>query len=465
MARSRSLNSALTRLLAGSSMPIYVLDSQRTIIYANTAFFDWTGTDDETLIGVRCDYHSAPEVGPHSEAAAMLCPPAEVFRGECAVSEVACRNGSGKVQRRRAQFISLGGDEIEHGAVLAVLDPENLVSSHPPKGGTNNSSPSHLHQRLLELRQQTVPRFGIDRLVGDSPTIKRIREQVRFAHQSRVRSIIYGPPGSGREHIARTIHYGDNPRGASRLIPIACSLMDAELLQATITNVVRNPSEDEDTIPPTLLLLDVDQLPDTAQYELSGYFTIPDFQLYTLGTSRSDLLKLAEAGEFRKDLAAALSTLVIHLPPLVERSEDVTALAQVFLEQFNSTGGHQLSGFAPDALDRLAGYHWPKNVDELAEIVHESCAHAESTLVSAWDLPQRIRYAADAAAYPRPTDEEIVLDDFLAEIEKELIQRALQRAKGNKTKAAQLLGMTRPRLHRRLEQLDLNNAEQDESES
>jgi DNA-binding NtrC family response regulator len=123
----------------------------------------------------------------------------------------------------------------------------------------------------------------------------------------------------------------------------------------------------------------------------------------------------------------------------------------MFLEDMNAAGDRQLSGFTHEALDQLAAYPWPGNMDELTEFVGYAFRRAAGPLVSAADLPDRVRFAADASSHaPRP-QETIVLDEFLSEIETELIHRALQYAKGNRTKAAQLLGITRSRLLRRLE--------------
>jgi DNA-binding NtrC family response regulator len=103
----------------------------------------------------------------------------------------------------------------------------------------------------------------------------------------------------------------------------------------------------------------------------------------------------------------------------------------------------------------LDAYAWPGNLDELARVVAEAHRRVEGPQVGAGDLPDRIRLAAEAAAYPPRPEETIVLDEFLAGVERELIRRALAQAKGNKAKAARLLGMTRPRLYRRLVQLGL----------
>jgi DNA-binding NtrC family response regulator len=179
---------------------------------------------------------------------------------------------------------------------------------------------------------------------------------------------------------------------------------------------------------------------------------LPGFELETIATAEAPLLRLAAEGKFHGDLAHLLSTLVIELPPLAERAEDVPLLAQQLLEQTNAKGGRQLAGFTPEALDLLAAYHWPGDVDELAEVVRAARENSAAGLIGVAELPQRLHLAAQAAAYPQKEAETIVLDTLLAEIETELIRRALEQAKGNKSRAAELLGVTRARLHRRLAQ-------------
>jgi len=205
----------------------------------------------------------------------------------------------------------------------------------------------------------------------------------------------------------------------------------------------------------TLLLNEADKLPLEVQAEMAKVLSAKSFQLRCIATSGQSLGDLARRGQYREDLASVLSTIVIELPPLAERRRDLPMLAQLFLEDANSRGTKQVAGFSSEALDRLDGYPWPGNVDELAHMVAEAHQRAEGVQIRVGDLPERIRLAADAAAHPPRQEERIVLDEFLGRIERELIRRALARAKGNKTKAAKLLGMTRPRLYRRLVQLGL----------
>ena len=154
-----------------------------------------------------------------------------------------------------------------------------------------------------------------------------------------------------------------------------------------------------------------------------------------------------------------LSTIVIELPSLAQRRDDLPLLAQLFLEDVNASGTRQIGGFTPAALDALDAYPWPGNLDELAAVVTEAHQRARGAEIDVGDLPEKLHWAAQAAAHPRANEETIVLEEYLARVERELIRRALARCRGNKAKAARLLGMTRPRLYRRMVQLGLEEKE------
>jgi DNA-binding NtrC family response regulator len=155
-----------------------------------------------------------------------------------------------------------------------------------------------------------------------------------------------------------------------------------------------------------------------------------------------------EQGKFRQDLAFELSTLTIAIPPLAKRRVDIPLLAQHFLEEC-STAEKRLSGLHPAAAELLLRLPWPGNIDQLAEAMREASSRAAGPLILPSDLPQWVHLAGHAEQY-RSEDEPVELAAFLAEIERELLSRALRRARGNKSRAAQLLGTTRQRLLRRL---------------
>jgi DNA-binding NtrC family response regulator len=155
------------------------------------------------------------------------------------------------------------------------------------------------------------------------------------------------------------------------------------------------------------------------------------------------------------ELVDVLSTITIQLPRLADRLEDLPILAQFCLESCNERSPKQVGSFRSDALDLLMLYSWPGEVEQIKEVIaaaHNACS---SHQILPADLPAVIHHAANAATHVRRQPERIVLDDLLAAIEMEAVVRALAQSRGNKSEAAELLGMTRPRFYRRLVQLGL----------
>lgn len=453
MPRTPSLDKSLLKLLDASA-PIYVLDAQRQLVYGNAAFSRWIGRPAQELGRLKCVYTTTGQQTGAAEIASALAPPPEAFATSLTKGHVAAPASDGALTPRPATFLTLHDEQGEaNGLVVVVEQASEVPSSIPSTAATSEE----LHRLLQSQRSELGRRYHIGQLVGQSPALRRVRDQVRLAVESRARVLVVGPEGSGREHVARTIHYG--PLGSGQnvgpLVPLEGALLDAELMQSTITSFLRRQMEWKGDRPPALLLLEADKLRSEAQQELAGFLRLPNVQLSLLTTARVPLLKLTEDGKFRQDLAYALSTLTIVLPPLRKRAADVPLLAQFFLEEFNADGGNQLAGFAAEALEVLTAYHWPGNIAELAELVSQACGKATGPLVLAADLPDRLHHAQSQATLQNPKEERIVLDDYLASIETELLKRAMQLSQGNKTKAAELLGIHRTRVIRRLVQLGL----------
>ena len=468
MSRRRVHAAELVKLLESAGQPLYVLDDSLAIVYLNAACRAWLGSVADDLIGQACTYQSGEDPSaPFAAAlaaAAGLCPPPAVLEGREVSAQVSYLSPEPAVPEqirfRRARFVPLGWDDGPPICIMAVVSDQDsdrpIAEAVPPE----SDEPKELHHLLQKLRGEKRLLYRARSVIGASPAIRRAAAQAAIAAATRASVLIVGPPGSGRRHLAEAIHYGGpaplSTLPAGQLLPLECGLLDAELLHATLRRTPTAASERG-----TLLLCDADRLPADAQTALLSALSSPSFPWRVIATAAGPLVDLPR-GQFREDLAAALSTIVIELPPLAERRGDVPLLAQALLEEQNSRGGKQLGGFAPDALDRLCAYPWPGNLAELAEVVVAAHARAGGALVSRADLPERLHAAAETVARPRRKDEPIQLDEFIARIERELIHRALARSKGNKAKAARLLGLNRPRLYRRMLQLGL--IEKDEAE-
>ncbi|HEV2970277.1 MAG TPA: sigma 54-interacting transcriptional regulator [Pirellulales bacterium] len=456
MVQLRTLTAELARLLASIAIPIYVLDDERRIVYANPACATWLGVPIEDLIGQTCAFHSSPIGSPLDAKIAGLCPPPEALAGARMRAAVSRGGGNGQLIHRKAEFIPLFDENENCAGVFAIA----ALNDMPPGSAASidaddlAAESNALHERLAQFHDQLRAPWQMDRLVGESPAMARVRSQVRLAWRSRAAAVVIGQQGSGRQHVAKAIHYGQSAAEIGDLVPLSCATLGTELLRSTLSALLGRQKLSADRPAATLLLTDVPELPAEAQAKLAGQIG-GDSQLRIVSTAAAPLEQYASRGEFRHDLACALSTIEIQLPPLAERREDLPLLAQMFLEELNAQGDRQLHGFSPEALDQLAAYPWPGNIDELAAMVREAHERAEGNLVGPRDLPQRIFLTAAANRRPRRDPQPIKIEEFLGSIELELIQRALRLCKGNKTKAARLLGLTRPRLYRRMVQLGL----------
>ena len=456
---ARSANLKLIRLLQAAEQPIYALDDERRIVFATAALGAWAGIEVAELMGQQCSYHSELESDGMATIAAALCPPPEAFAGQ-RLSGPLTSPATGSGSTRTAEFIPLADEHGECQGVL-VLVAATDSSSEVLLPSSNSDESASLHERLRRFQQSWRQRFQLARLVGDSPAMKQVRAQVALAAAGTANVLLIGPQGSGRKHVARTIHALADTEGNSPLPVIACGDLTGEQLQAQFTTLSlrSNPTKAVGGAATTnvhaVLLTDVESLSAEAQATLAQMLFSAATSVRVFATSSRPLAECVAKNEFRYDLACLLATLSIVLPPLATRRADLPLLAQAFLEAQNAAGEKQLSGFTTEALESLAAYPWPGNVGELARFVAEAHATAEGPTVAPGDLPKRLYLAGEAAARPRKTPEAIDLTAFLAQVETELIRRALTQAKQNKSKAAKLLGLTRPRLYRRMVQLGL----------
>jgi DNA-binding NtrC family response regulator len=323
-----------------------------------------------------------------------------------------------------------------------------------------------------------------------------VRSQVAAAAASGANTLICGRRGAGRGHVARAVHYRAAGDADVALVPVDCEVAGDDMLRRAL-DAVRDTTGDTRQRP-TLLLENLDRLGESQQSQLMAALRQNAVPARIIATCSEDTFTHSRAGGFippgrgiggSRRLAAetttaapigandlvdgtrsmpatldsalcdAVSTIAICVPRLSERLEDLPILAQVFLEASNRNSGKQVGSVRSEAIDLLALYSWPGELDELREVItaaHRSCNTHEITPA---DLPAVIHHASKSASRARRQPERIVLDELLANIEKEAIVRALAQAGGNKTEAAALLGMTRPRLYRRLVQLGLAGPE------
>ena len=168
------------------------------------------------------------------------------------------------------------------------------------------------------------------------------------------------------------------------------------------------------------------------------------FDTRIIVATNRDLKKMVEDGDFREDLFYRLNVVVVSLPPLRERGDDVVLLLSHYLAIFNQENGKQIEGFSPAAVDLLCAYSWPGNIRELRNLVERMVVLSRGTILDVQDVPSHIREQAQ--------QDQIQMDDNLTveQMEKKMILQALEKTAGNRTKAAEKLGISRRTLHRKL---------------
>lgn len=446
MAKASSPRTAVLRLFENSDQPLYVLNERREIIFANAACETWLDCKIEALIGQTCVYHSGESADQIQKTAWALCPPPDLFSGPDIECTALIQNPHSK-EPCLVHFHALRKARQLLG-VVAIVDLDVNVIERPWEHDSEQAKALHLELSKLNRRDEVD--WNPDLIIGQGSWIQEVLRLAKIAVETDSHVLIAGEAGTGRRDLATKMHSLRRKSALDYLIPIDCLRLESESLQKLITE-----REDQDRMSrkrtvPHFLLLDVDKLDENSQIELAGLIKLPglDFRLLSISSRTKDELLASE--DFDADLARLLGPLAISIPPLRKRREDIPLLAQHYLEEHNVKTKKQLAGFTTEALDELTAYHWPTNVAQLRQFIFEGCDKATGDFLTVNELPKQIKLAADSAQYPAKEVETIHLDEFLAQIETELIDRAVKKAKGNKTKAAEMLGITRARLHRRI---------------
>jgi transcriptional regulator with PAS, ATPase and Fis domain len=449
-----------------SERPIYAVDADRRVVYANAALIAWLGLERNRVLGRYVEYHSEPNstdskarepVGPLTE----LCPPPIALAGTQCAGTVASLGRDGRLVHRRAVFVPLASVGSERAGVLVLLSSVDLSPQELSETISTDPTPDELHRAIRRFRHSQSETYTVESLVGISSGIQKVRAQVAAAAAGTANVLIRGPRGSGRAHVARSIHYRRTGGNSDcKLVSLDCAVATEDMLRRTVDSAIKSNGGK----PSTLLLLDLEQLAPALEPQLLMAIIDPIRSARVTATQTTPVRSPKSRSndpdtvghDPEKRLLDAVSTITIEMPSLTNRLDDLPLLAQHFLEACNKNNAKQAGSVRGDALDLFALYCWPGELDELREVIAAAHAASATPEITPADLPAAIQHAAKTAATPRrKPPEKIVLDDLLAAIEREAIVQAVAQAAGNKTAAAELLGMTRPRLYRRMVQLGL----------
>ncbi|MHC4460472.1 MAG: sigma-54-dependent transcriptional regulator [Planctomycetota bacterium] len=324
---------------------------------------------------------------------------------------------------------------------------------------------SGLREEVSRLRSELRDKYHFDNIVGISSSMQLVCEKIEAARKTDSTVLICGESGTGKELVAKAIHY-NSLRAEKPFVPVNCAAMPRELIESELfghkKGAFTGASSDSSGLfraadGGTLFLDEIIEMPYGSQAKLlralqeklirpiGGAEEVP-VDVRVIASTNHDVDEAISNNKFRKDLYYRVSVIRIKLPPLRTRLDDIPVLARHFIAKFNGVFQRMVKGIDKEALDVLTRCQWPGNVRELESAIENAFAFGNSDTIHKSDLPAYITERIDAGRRRPPGGEAGV--STLFEAERELLVRALRAAGGNKTRAAQFLGVSRPRLYK-----------------
>ena len=297
-------------------------------------------------------------------------------------------------------------------------------------------------------------------LIGESEAMQKVFGSIVKAASTLATVLISGESGTGKELVARAIHYNSS-RASAPFVPVSCGAIPGTLLESELFGHVKGAFTGatetragffQTAEGGTIFLDDISEMRLSMQVKLLR--VLQDKEVCMVGSTRSrkvdvrilastnkELLSLVKKEAFREDLFYRIHVVTIELPPLRERGDDILLLIRHFAAKFATERGIATPHFSDEALQTLRNYHWPGNVRELENVVQRLVIMTDGDLIEVPDLPSLMRFSALRETGFRRT---------LVEVEAEYIRNVLASVDGNKTRAAEILGIDRKTLREKL---------------
>ncbi|KAF5036687.1 Regulatory protein AtoC [anaerobic digester metagenome] len=327
------------------------------------------------------------------------------------------------------------------------------------------------HERLKEEVEQLRARNRYDRIIGKSQKMVELMDTVSQVAPTKASVLITGESGVGKELVADAIHELSN-RSKGPFIKVHCAALTASLLESELfghekgsfTGAVKEKKgRFELADGGTIFLDEIGEIDAQTQVKLLRVLQERQFErvggekpisvdVRIVCATNRDLPKEIEKGNFREDLYYRLNVVHLDVPPLRERKDDIPLLMTSFLQQFNQENGRSIEAFSNQARRALLAYDWPGNIRELRNCIESAVVLARTTVIEVEDLPSHIGKAQNTGSVS------LEVGITLAEAEKQLIISTLAVCAGNKTKAAEILGIGRKTLHRKLQEYHIDEA-------
>ncbi|MGD2143774.1 MAG: sigma-54 dependent transcriptional regulator [Anaerolineae bacterium] len=336
-------------------------------------------------------------------------------------------------------------------------------------------------QREIERLRQKSGGYPQGWIVGENEEMRRIAALVRKVAEGKATVLLLGESGTGKEVVAHAIHR-QSPRADKPFTVINCAAIPEDLLESELfgfeegafTGAKRRKKgllevADEGT----LFLDEIGEMPPRMQAKILrvletrlvrriGGTSDVQVDVRFIAASNRDLKEAVKKGTFREDLYYRLGVVVIDLPPLRERIQDLELFVAAFVDEFNRSMGRSVGGVSGEALELMRRYSWPGNIRELRNVIERAMVLCEREEIQPGHLPAELSdgyVPADAIEHARlrpdlPADG-LDLEDMVTDLERRFIEEALERTGGNQTEAARLLSISRDQLRYRLEKYGL----------
>jgi len=325
-----------------------------------------------------------------------------------------------------------------------------------------------LEKKVETLEVQLNEKFGMDNIIGESPAMRQVFEIIQQTAPTQAAVLIQGPSGTGKELVAQAIHRLST-RAKGPFVAVHCAALSPTLLESELFGhekgsftgaTAQRKGRFEIADGGTLFLDEISEIDPVIQVKLLRVLEEHSFErvggeetiktdIRVIAATNRDLRAYVDQGKFREDLFFRLNVVDILLPPLCERAGDIPLLADRFLKEYCERNGKRIEGLTPDALNLLTSYAWPGNVRELRNTMEKMVVLSRSDRLSARDVPLNIREAVrghGAVSSRAP----VLTSGSLADTERRKIMAVLEKNGGNRTRAADELGISRRTLHRKL---------------
>ncbi len=359
-------------------------------------------------------------------------------------------------------------EAMKRGAVDFLTKPVNIerlevLIQRALKAKTLEVEVQQLHERLDD-------RFNFESIIGNTPAIKALLEKVRLVAPSRATILIEGESGTGKELVAQAVHQA-SPRAREPFVAVHCAALSESLLESELFGhergsftgaTERRIGRFESAAGGTLFLDEISEISATTQVKLLRFLETKSIErvggskpieidVRLVAATNRHLEDMVRAGKFREDLFFRLNVVRLALPPLRERVEDIPILLAHYIKVLSAENGVPELPIESGALRTLQAYPWPGNIRELRNFCENAVVTRRGAALTEYDLEPKFREAGAAHKAAQPGAEP-ANHLSVEENEKRLLREALIKARGNRTKAAELMGISRRTLHRKLGQ-------------